>query len=354
MNQSLLNSYEEVSPNKVTDLIASILSNQNHNITECKRKYFKIQNKDQVAKILCDETVIEIGRSRFIHKSCQSSDDISELEREQESSRNNLKRKLVEVISSDSELVTDSDIFNISQTVINNALEYKANGTNKKRSAKCPTCKKKYNSTEVSSHKCGPCNFTYGCNNECRLIHTGSVADSRLHISIDKEENMKRTHSVNIEKVINKILDKNEIAEPCIIIIVENLKQHRENLVAHIEKLVWDVRSLKSFLSRLCDCMNSCRCDRSIVTNLIAQYQSKLPAGRTMNTMVDELISLKHENGHYCVVVQTAKRLKLKLPPKLCVDQYFILCDFFDWQYFKEANSKFITNNNSLTYHIYE
>ena len=99
-----------------------------------------------------------------------------ELEREQESSRNNLKRKLVEVISSDSELVTDSDIFNISQTVINNALEYKANGTNKKRSAKCPTCKKKYNSTEVSSHKCGPCNFTYGCNNECRLIHTGSVA----------------------------------------------------------------------------------------------------------------------------------------------------------------------------------
>ena len=87
---------------------------------------------------------------------------------------------------------------------------------------------------------------------------------------------------------------------------------------------------------------------------MIAQYQSKLPAGRAMNTMVDELISLKHENGHYCVVVQTAKRLKLKLPPKLCVDQYFILCDFFDWQYFKEANSKFITNNNSLTYHIYE
>lgn len=354
MNESLLNSYEEVAPNKVTDLIASIFSNQNHNINECNRKYFRIQKKHQVVKILCDQNFMEIGRSRFIHKSCQTSDDISELKREQETTRNNLKRKLVEVICSDVELVPDSDIFNISQTIINNALEYKANGSNKKRSGKCPICKKKYDMDKVSNHECGPCNFKYGCNNECRLIHTGSVADSKIHTSIDSKENMKRTDAVNIENVMNKIFDQNDIAKACIIIIVENLKNHRDNVVANIENLVSGVRSQKSFISRLCDCIKSCNCNRPIVTNLIAQYQSELPSGRVNNAMVDELISLKQEHGHRCVVVQTAKRLKLKLPPKICIDQYFILCDFFDWQYFKKANSTFIKNNNSVIYHIYE
>ena len=396
MSSHPLKNFRQLAEGSTQEFLSGILSGVTSNHENCRNKFFSPTTAGQCRLMNENRSIMEIGSSKYIHKTCNPVNVINEIEDKQKEDVKNMELEVTQLINKYCLLVPDHQIFNIFEKTVFHTLNYESTSGFKTKYQKCPKCLKRVVSSRIDSHGCKDCTFQFSSKKGCKLTHDESKVFRGLHLKCDDRffiEDQGKPVMDNIKKCfdreeIKKIFDQIGQEQNFVIVTIHQLKKYRSQIIKTIED---KMDASCGFLSYQCHCgsptggkqaskqaatrqivpgdghgettaapkhlqqlpnsstsvvrsevkkkLNRCHCNRNMIKNLIGQFHSHLPGGSDGTELSKELRSLKTENKSSIVgVVSIFNRDVIVEKPNLIFDLYFILIDRLDYCYFKEHN----------------